>query len=113
MANIEIKNYDVNYVAGGSNAGGYPYRALIGLRAEDLTVIAVAYFHRSSETMPPADNQNASGYIACHYLAEDFPRILDLLRNEKPVYVSFVTSPWNHGIIGTGMEPIGEGELAS
>ena len=52
------------------------------------------------------------GYISCHYMAEDYPRVLDLLRNEDPIYVNFVAGGWDQASIETTDEPIGEGELA-
>jgi hypothetical protein len=103
----EIKKYDVAYYAGGKNTAGYKYRATIGLRREDLTLIGAAYFHRDPATMPNADHQDPSGYLWCHYSWEDFPRVLDLLRNEKPVFVRYVDGIAS---ITTSMEPVGEGE---
>lgn len=106
----QIKKYDVAYCGGGKKANGYPYRAIIGLRRDDLSLIGAAYFHRQSDTMPDTDSQNPNGYVFIHYPAEDFPRILDLLRNEKPVYLRYTTG-WNLGEIRTSMEPVGEGEI--
>lgn len=110
MPTIEIKKYDVAYYAGGQNAAGYPYRAIIGLRNESDGLIGAAYFHRHTSTLPVADTRKASGYISCHYLAEDYPQVLDLLRNEKPVYVEFEVHLGNMGNIRTSAEPVGEGE---
>jgi hypothetical protein len=62
--------------------------------------------------MPDSDNQGPSGYISCHYLWQDFPHVLDILRNEKPVYIEFVAGSWNHASIRTSTEPVGEGEPA-
>ena len=110
MAIIEIKKYDVAYYAGGRNAADYPYRAIIGLRNDTDGLIGAAYFHHSATTMPIADTQRASGYISCHYLAEDYPQVLDILRSEKPVYVEFEVHPGNIANIRTSAEPVGEGE---
>lgn len=48
-------------------------------------------------------------------MLEDYPRILDLLRNEGPVYVYFSPSEGDDrkGVtwFGTGLEEVGEGEL--
>lgn len=110
MASIEIKKYDVAYYAGGKNTAGYAYRAIIGLRKDDNSLIGAAYFHRSAATLPDSDSQNAAGYISCNYLAEDFPHVLDILRNEKPVFVNFVAGSWSQARIETSMESIGEGE---
>jgi ppGpp synthetase/RelA/SpoT-type nucleotidyltranferase len=60
--------------------------------------------------LPTSDSRKASGYISCHYLVEDYPRIIDLLRNEKPVYVEFDVQLGNMSNIRTSAEPVGEGE---
>jgi hypothetical protein len=110
MAIKEIKKYDVAYYAGAKNVRGYPYRAIIGLRDENDALLAAAYFHHSAATMPIADTQKATGYISCHYPAEHYSQVLDLLRNEKPVYVEFEVSAGSVGNIRTSAEPVGEGE---
>ena len=110
MAIIEIKKYDVAYYAGAKNLAGYPYKAIIGLRNAADGLIGAAYFHHNTSTMPNADTQKGSGYISCHYLAEDYSQVLDLLRNEKPVYVEFEVHPGNIANIRTSAEPVGEGE---
>jgi hypothetical protein len=111
MPIIEIKRYDVAYYAGGKNAAGYPHRAIIGLRDDSDGLIGAAYFHHHTSTMPAADTRKTSGYISCHYPAEDYPRVLDLLRNERPVYVEFeVRAGGNMASIRTNAEPVGEGE---
>ena len=112
MAIIEIKKYDVAYYAGGKNVAEYPYRAIIGLRDENNALIGAAYFHHSTSTMPVADTMKGSGYISCHYRAEDYPHVLDLLRNENPAYVEFEVRPGNIASIRTSAEPVGEGEVA-
>ena len=107
---IEIKKYDAAYYAGAKNAAGYPYRAIIGLRDESDGLIGAAYFHRNAGTLPVTDTRKISGYISCHYLAEDYPQVLDLLRNEKPVYLEFDVHLGNMANIRTSAEPVGEGE---
>ena len=92
------------------NLTGHPYRAIISLRDENDELIGAAYFHHSPETMPNTDTQKASGYISCHYPAEHYPQVLDLLRNEKPVYVEFELTAGRVGSIRTNSEPVGEGE---
>src|SRR3972149_2406672 len=107
----EIKKYDVAYYAGGKNTAGYEDRAIIGLRRDDGSLIGGAYFHRDPATMPDGDELTTAGYVWCHYRWEDFPQVIDLLRNEKPVYVQYVAGGWNHGRITTSIEPVGEGGL--
>ena len=62
--------------------------------------------------MPVADTQKATGYISCHYLADDYPRVLDILRNEKPVFVEFEIRAGNVANIRTSAEPVGDGEVS-
>ena len=112
MAIKEIKKYDVAYYAGAKNINNYPYRAIIGLRDENDALLGAAYFHHSSATMPNADTQKATGYISCHYLAEHYSQVLDILRNEKPVYVEFEVKAGNVANIRTSAEPVGEGEAS-
>jgi hypothetical protein len=106
----EIKTYDVSYYGGGKNVSGYNYRAIIGLRKKDGALLGAVYFHDNPENMPDSDNLSASGYVSCHLSIEHFPKILDLLRNEKPVYLEYVGGPWKHARISTSLEPVGEGE---
>lgn len=113
MAIREVKNYDVAYYAGAKNVSGHPYRAIIGLRDENNMLVGAAFFHHSPSTMPVADTQKANGYISCHYPAEHYPFIIDLLRNEKPIFVEFEVTAGNVGNIRTSAEPVGEGESAS
>ncbi len=108
---IEIKKYDVSYYAGAQNVQGYPYRAIIGLRDETDEFVAAAYFHHSPTTMPASDTRKARGFISCHFAATDYPQVLDLLRNEKPVYVEF-DERTRVANIRTNAEPVGEGELS-
>ncbi len=108
----EIKKYDVALYAGGKNVSSYPYKAIIGLRDESDSLIGAAYFHHSDSTMPNTDTQKATGYISCHYAAEDYPNVIDILRNEKPVFVEFEVRAGNVGNIRTSAEPVGEGELS-
>ena len=112
MAIMDVKKYDVAYYAGGKNAAAYPYRAIIGLRDENDKLLGAAYFHHFATTMPIGDTERASGYISCHYMAADYPQVLDLLRNEKPIYVEFEGNIGNIGSIRTSAEPVGEGELS-
>lgn len=112
MALKEIKKYDVALYAGGKNVSGYPYKAIIGLRDETDSLIGAAYFHHNNSTMPNTDTQKVTGYISCHYTAEDYPHVIDILRNEKPVFVEFEVRAGNVANIRTSAEPVGEGELS-
>ena len=106
----EIKMHYIAYYGGGKNITGYKYRAIIGLRRQDGVLIGAVYFHRSSKTLPDTDALGTSGQVNYHYRVEDFQHALDILLNEKPVYLCYVVDGWNIGSISTSMKPVGEGE---
>ncbi|HKO61236.1 MAG TPA: hypothetical protein VJV03_08765 [Pyrinomonadaceae bacterium] len=112
MSIREIKKYDVAYYAGARNHDNYAYQAIIGLRDENHVLVGAAFFHHSRSTMPEGDTEKATGFISCHYLADDYPRVLDILRNESPVFVEFEVSTGNVANLRTSAEPVGEGELS-
>jgi len=60
---------------------------------------------RPDGTALPADN-NAGG-INLHYHLVDFQSIIDLLRNEKPMYLLW-NGPTSENGIKTTAEPVGE-----
>ncbi len=119
--------YRVKYFAGGSTS--YKYRAIITLENKgDPSWSVIAYFHRNPGTLPPHDQKSThpttppttppqgqkkavvhQTVIECHYPWEDFPVVLDLLRNEKPVMVDYLANE-NVGFITTAYETVGEGE---
>ncbi|MFD0861818.1 hypothetical protein ACFQ1M_06335 [Sungkyunkwania multivorans] len=111
MATVEyIKKYDIAYYGGGNNSKNYAYRAIIGLRRDNNSLIGAAYFHRDAATLPNTDSISTSGYISVHYGESDFERIVDMLRNEDPVYIRYVNG-WDMASINTSLEPVGEEEF--
>jgi hypothetical protein len=106
----EIKNYSVEYYAGGNS--NYAFRAIVDLRRNDNSLFACLYFYRNPTAMPNVDDQAKLGrpYAWCYFPEEDFSRVLDLLRNEKPLYFRYITGTLNMGVITTSNEPVGEGE---
>jgi len=53
------------------------------------------------------DDYEANDIIRMHLPSSMFQSVLDVLRNEKPVYVYFAQ---NRGFLSTSKEPVGEGE---
>jgi hypothetical protein len=112
-----IENYVVTHYGGGKRtapgAHNYPYRAIIALW-DNAGLIAGLYFHVNPNTMPDGDYLPDAGQPMVHYPIGEFPRILDVLRNEKPVYYQQSGNNWS-GMAGltTSFEPVGEGELAA
>lgn len=106
-----IKGYSVSYYGGAKNVNNYPYRAVIHLfEKKSSGYLGCAYFHRSPDTMPDTDKQEVNGRVELHFLTEHFPMVLDLLRNEEPIHLSFMDEKWNIGGFNTAREPVGEGE---
>jgi hypothetical protein len=53
------------------------------------------------------NDYQSDGIIRMHLPSAMLPNVLDVLRNEKPVYVRFTQ---NRGFLSTVQEPVGEGE---
>ncbi len=106
----EIKKYEVNYFAGGQSGDNYPYKATIKLRRGDGTLIGVAHFYKDRNDLPACDTINKNEQYHCHYHISDYANVLDILRNEKPVFFDFLGGKWNMGSIATTSERVGEGE---
>lgn len=66
-----------------------------------------AFFSNSDEPLKPAE-KFPSGVYGLYYRYSDLPGIIDMLRNEKPVYV--VYNGANNTRFSTTSEPVGEGE---
>jgi hypothetical protein len=70
------------------------------------TVVAEVFAVPEGEPLPPA--KRVDGRALLYFRRTTMPQIVDLLRNEAPVYLC-----WNNGgdaELATGYEPVGEGE---
>ncbi len=103
MPTTKIDNYTVLY----SSNKCLPR---IWLRNNNQTnYIGQVVFLPDGETLPHDIAQN--GDISLYYHLQDFPNILDILRNENPVYLSWTgPNPGQENGIWTSAEPAGEGE---
>jgi hypothetical protein len=110
-AKQEILRYTVNIMGGGRNPPDYPYRAVINLRGEGGRRLGTRYFHRSTDTMPKTDHQPQNGIVSCHFPWVQFSAVIDLLRNEKPIWLWYDRNV-KMGYISTSPEPVGEGDEA-
>ena len=54
----------------------------------------------------PSDSE-AGGKVKMHVPSDQFQNAMDILRNEKPVYIYFAQ---NRGFLSTSKEPVGEEE---
>jgi len=82
--------------------------AIIMLTNKDKLVSMLAFIdHDKQELPPPREGLNGVVYVSYRY--KWLSDIIDMLRNEKPVYFSWSRAEQN-AIITTGEEPIGEEE---
>ena len=76
---------------------------------------ALYMYHCSACHQPDGKGIPANSYdkrnklVYLRYPISMYPNIIDILRNEKPIYFSYSLN-LNMGFIRTGKEPIGEGD---
>jgi len=99
----EVQSYSIIFYGGTEGYQGN--RAQIQLFGDEKKALAWIRFCDPGEA-PKADT-NAGGTIRMHLPSTMFHSVLDVLRNEKPVFIRFVQ---NRGFLSTGQEPVGEGE---
>jgi hypothetical protein len=98
MAVKQIGSYQVQYAAN-------TFVPRIWLKDTSNGTIGQLLFLPDGKTLPADSQQNL------YYHLSDYPHLIDLLRNEKPVYWHFVgTGGGNENAIRTSPEPQGEGE---
>lgn len=71
--------------------------------------IAYVYFRSDSQPLPQA-RRLPGGQYALYYRRSVLPELIDMLRNEKPIYLHWVPEGTNNTRISTSAEQVGEGE---
>jgi hypothetical protein len=99
----EVASYGVLFY--GSPTGYQTNRAQIYL--SDAANQPIAYVRFNDPEMDFEDDYEADGIIRMHLPSAMFQSVLDVLRNEKPIYAYFAAG---RGFLGTEMEPVGEDE---
>ncbi len=101
MPLTQIDTYEVMY-----SANTFPPRIWLKHAGKSIGQLI---FHPDGSALP-ADNA-PGGQANLHYHLENFENVIDLLRNEKPMYLLYSGSgPGFENGIKTTAEPIGEGE---
>ncbi|MEI6757587.1 MAG: hypothetical protein FDX18_04820 [Chlorobium sp.] len=100
---VEVKNYHILFYGGPD--GYQTNRAQIALYGPDGAT--VAYVRFNDPGMVFENDSETAGRICMHLPSSMFQSVLDVLRNEKPVYIYFAQG---RGFLSTSMEPVGEGE---
>ena len=89
----------------GSPSGYQTNRAQIQLKDTNGNVRAWIRFNDPGQFFE--NDYESGGIIRMHLPSIMFENVIDVLRNEKPVYIYFAAG---RGFLGTSAEPIGEGE---
>jgi len=103
----EITHYQVIQYAGGRK---YPISAVINLYGKADAHVGKFKFYRKRDQLPDKDSKASSGFVTCHLGSEQFIEIVDILRNEKPVYLLY-SDEHSLGTIATDAESVGEEEI--
>jgi len=98
-----VSSYQVLFYGGPD--GYQTNRAQIQL--SDAAGKAMAWVRFNDPGMAFETDSNTGGIIRMHLPSSMFHNVLDVLRNEKPINVYFAQG---RGFLGTGSEPVGEGE---
>ena len=99
----EIKDYGI--LVYGSPQGYQTNRSQISLYGADGKTVA---FLRFNDPGMFFENDSLLGdIILMHLPSSMFQSVLDILRNESPVYIYWAQ---NRGFLSTSSEPVGEGE---
>lgn len=99
----EVKSYSIIFYGGPD--GYQSNRAQIQLHGDEKKALAWVRF--SDPGTAPKEDSNVGGTIRMHLPSTMFQSVLDVLRNEKPVFIRFVQK---RGFLSTAQELVGEGE---
>ena len=69
--------------------------------------VVTCVFHNESNV--PRNRLNADGRVELHYPISRFPFVIDILRNEEPLFFVFIEATGS-GYIATNKEGVGDGE---
>ncbi len=82
---------------------------LLSLFSEQRSLLCTMMFSPEHETLKKP-TETEGGHVSIHLHESKFPHVLDMLRNEKPVYFSWWREAQSFRL-STTKEPVGEQEL--
>ncbi|MEB8329778.1 hypothetical protein OO009_10450 [Flavobacteriaceae bacterium KMM 6897] len=103
----EINLYLVHFQSGGTDQNHIYSRAFVKCFHDDDFVVQIN-FYPENKNLPENHNDKRNKLVYLNYPMSMYPNVIDLLRNEKPIYFSYSES-LKMGYLRTGKEPIGEG----
>jgi hypothetical protein len=103
----ELKTYHVYYFGNRNDS----VKAFIYAKDADNHLRTYLIFAENGSDLPNSSESVMQGVKWCRiwYHIDQFPAVIDILRNEEPVFVNYSNPTFAQ--IFTGSEPIGEGEL--
>jgi len=109
MAMYTIDTYAVRMWSSRPTTNLNPGIAVAGIYLYEAGIYrGYAYFYPDGTPLAPAVIDSASDFIAVHYNLSQLDGILQMLREEKPIYL-YEFGITNAGLM-SGMEPTGEEE---
>ena len=106
MPMIKIDTYEVMYYSNDSDRR-------IQLKGSGKRIGQLLFLKNG--TVLPKDSKGPEGHVNLYYHLEDFQNIMDLLRNESPLYLfyppKFEMEHYCENGIRTNIENVGEGEI--
>lgn len=107
----EITEYWIHFQAGSRESKKVYPPALIKCYSGDDFVLRMN-FYPDGKALPENHYDKRNKLVYLQYPISMYPNIVDVLRNEKPIYFRY-TIDLNMGFLRTGKEPVGEGEMDS
>ncbi len=105
---MEIKNIEkYAYMLFPSCDGNFDKKAVIMINSETEFL---GYLNFMTDGAPLPGPEKRDGIFTYSFHFKDLPVIVDMLRNEKPVFLFYVANDQSNCRISTSMEPVGEGE---
>ena len=102
---IELENYKYYTYSSRGFDFGYSHTVILMYSADGY--IGAVFFQKSDEGLKPA-TKSSGGIYSLYYSYADLPQIIDMLRNESPVYLIY--NGEKNSRLSTSSEPVGEGE---
>jgi len=108
LRSSEINQYWVHFQAGHSKEDLIYPRIIVKCYHDDDFLLQIN-FYPDSKNLPENYYDVKSNLVYLRYRLAMYPKVIDLLRNEKPIYFSY-SEKSNVGYVRTGKEPVGEGD---
>jgi hypothetical protein len=109
MAQVSFQVASYNFYHWSSRNGGSS-KTNLNLRGVSGENVGVWFIQEENTALPQAVQHSAASF-SLYYHRSQFEHIVDMLRNEKPIWVHFDNNNgWNNSRISTTDEPVGEGE---